>query len=296
MPAAPPTPPLAGPFRIDRIVELEGPFRPADFLFPLATEAEVLATPTARDPRFYDLDRRMLMFSFHVLLVRTPDHVILVDTCIGNDKSRPRLPEWNQRSGAFIADLAAHGLRPGDVDFVLCTHLHADHVGWNTCLRNGRWVPTFPNARYLFGRRELECLQARMQAEGGGLHHGMYTDSVLPILDAGLAHLVEDDHVIAPGVTLHPAPGHTPGSVMLRLDDGSSCAWLIGDVIHHPLQVDRPDWYSRFCEDPAGAVATRLRLLDALAESPQRIVPAHFPLPTSVRIGRTPAGYRVIAD
>ncbi len=287
---------LAGPFRIDRIIEFEGPFRSAEHLFPLATEPDVLACSTCHDPRFYDLQRKLLIMSFHALLVRTPTHTILVDTCLGNDKPRPAVPEWNARSGRFIADLAALGVRPQDIDLVLCTHLHADHIGWNTRLEKERWVPTFPRARYLFARRELDHFRSRMQAEGAGIHHGMWADSVQPILDAGLAEIVDEHQEVAPGVTLHPAPGHTPGTVMIRLFDGHSTAWLIGDVVHHPIQVDRPDWYSRFCEQPSQAVASRLKLLGELADSSALLIPAHFPTPTCVRIDRTAHGFRTVTD
>lgn len=282
---------LTGPFRIDRIIEFEGPFRSAEHLFPLANATDLSACATVQDPRFYDRQRNLLVMAFHALLVRTPTHTILVDTCLGNDKPRAAVPEWNARSGRFIADLAALGVRPQDVDLVLCTHLHADHVGWNTCLERGRWVPTFPRARYLFARRELEHFRRRMQDEGPGFHHGMWADSVQPLLDAGLAELVDEHHEVAPGVTLHPAPGHTPGTIMIRLFDGHTTAWLIGDVVHHPIQVDRPDWYSRFCEQPSLAVASRRKLLEELADSSAIMIPAHFPTPTCVRIGRTPQGF-----
>ncbi|MCU0759185.1 MAG: MBL fold metallo-hydrolase [Steroidobacteraceae bacterium] len=288
---------LDGPFRIDRLVEFEGPFRSATHLFPPATEAEVRATATARDPRFYDLERDLLVMAFHALLVRTPTHTLIVDTCLGNDKSRPKVPEWNQRSGAFLEDLTALGVRPGDVDYVLCTHLHADHVGWHTRLVDGRWVPTFPRARYLFARREIDHLRARVRQEGPMVHHGIWDDGVQPVLDAGLAVLVEDGvHEVVPGVSLHPAPGHTPGTVMVRLDDGRHVAWLIGDVVHHPIQVERPDWFSRFCDDPTGACASRGRLLELVADTDMRLIPAHFPAPTSVRIRRDASGYRLDTD
>lgn len=287
---------LAGPFRIDRLVEFEGPFRAATHLFPLATPDEVRATASWSDARFYDRASDRLIMAFHALLVRTPAATLLIDTCLGNDKPRPLVPEWNARSGAFAAGLGALGLEPRDIDFVLCTHLHADHVGWNTCLREGRWVPTFPRARYLFGRREVEHFRARLEREGEGVHHGLWRDSVQPVFDAGLAVLVGESHVVAPGVQLHPAPGHTPGCVMVRLDDGHAVAWLIGDVVHHPMQVERPDWYSRFCEDPAGAVDSRLRLFEAVADSSQRIIPAHFPAPTSMRIARDDRRFRLLTN
>lgn len=287
---------LRGPFRIDRIVEFEGPFRAATHLFPLATPTEVRATASYADPRFYDRQQDLLVMAFHALLVRTPDCTILVDTCLGNDKPRPNVPEWNQRSGSFIADLAAIGVQPEDVDVVLCTHLHADHVGWHTRLLDGRWVPTFPRARHLFARRELEHLRQRVEREGAMVHHGIWADSVLPVLDAGLAELVEDGHQVTPGVTLHAAPGHTPGTVMVRLDDGRDVSFLIGDVVHHPIQVERTDWYSRFCEDPAGACASRERLLELVTDSQMRLIPAHFPAPTSIRITRCTGGYSVLTD
>jgi len=287
---------LVGAFRVDRLIEFEGPFRAATHLFPPATLEEVHATETARDARFYDRQQELLIMAFHALLVRTPDKTILVDTCLGNDKPRPNVPEWNRRSGSFLHDLASLGVRPEDVDFVLCTHLHADHVGWHTRQIDGRWVPTFPRARHLFSRVEFDYMSARVQSEGPLVHHGIWHDSVLPVVDAGLAEFVEDGHEVTPGITLHAAPGHTPGCVMIRLDDGQQVSWLIGDVVHHPIQVERPDWYSRFCDDPAGACASRGRLLELVSDTPMRLIPAHFPGPSSVRIARRGTGYRVVTD
>ena len=274
---------LPGPFSITRVVETEGPFRPPDFLLPDAVPEEFAQTTVARDPRFYDAVNNRLIMGFYALVVRTQRNVILVDTCVGNDKERPNLPDWHRRNGTFLADLAASGCPAESVTHVLCTHLHVDHVGWNTRLIGGRWVPTFPNAKYLMARKEVEHWEETRQREPG-VNHASWDDSVQPILDAGLAVIVDSDYEIEPGVRLMPAPGHTPGNVILCLDDGKSRAFLVGDTIHHPVQIERPQWSSRFCTDPAQACATRIALIERVADSGAWIMPAHFAAPTAVQI------------
>jgi glyoxylase-like metal-dependent hydrolase (beta-lactamase superfamily II) len=275
---------LPGPFAISRVVESEGPFRPPDFILPEAVPEAFAQTRTARDPRFYDAAVNKLVMGFYSLTVRTDRHVILVDTCVGNDKERPRLPEWHRRNGSFLADLAASGCPAETVTHVLCTHLHADHVGWNTRLLNGRWVPTFANAKYLMARAEVEHWQHVRATSEEPANHRSWDDSVQPILDAGQAVLVDSDYEIEPGVRLMPAPGHTPGNVILCLDDGRERAFLVGDTIHHPVQIERPAWSSRFCWDAAQARATRIAFLERVSDTGAWILPAHFAAPTAVQI------------
>ena len=239
-----------GAFTVSRVMEFEGPIFAPDFLFPDADAATIRANADWLMPSFIDPDSGRLIMSFHSYVVRTPRHTIVVDTCLGNDKHRPAREFWHMRRGSYLQDLAAMGVAPEQVDFVMCTHLHVDHVGWNTRLVDGRWVPTFPNARYVFARTELAHWQdAAASDPGEPVNHGSYQDSVLPVGEAGQAVLVENDHQIEDGIWLEGAPGHTPGNVMVRLRSGGDDAVLTGDTIQHPVQLARPDWSSRFCDD-----------------------------------------------
>jgi glyoxylase-like metal-dependent hydrolase (beta-lactamase superfamily II) len=232
--------------------------------------------------------------SFHSVLVRTPDQTILVDTCLGNHKPRPHVDLWHQRQGPYLADLAAAGVTPDDIDIVMCTHLHADHVGWNTRLENGQWVPTFPNAKYLFAEKEVDYWEQQLLTRPPEeVNHDSWADSVAPIIAAGKSVLVGAQDEIASGVSIMPAPGHTPGNVIVRLERSGEKAYLIGDSIHHPIQVDHPEWSSRFCWDAALSRETRLGILGRAADERALLVPAHFPTPTAARIRRTAAGFAI---
>lgn len=183
------------------------------------------------------------------------------------------------------------GVAPEDVDFVMCTHLHVDHVGWNTRLIDGRWVPTFPNARYLFGRRELEHWQSVAAAvPEAPVNHGSYQDSVLPVVEAGQAVLVDDGHTLDDGIWVEDAPGHTPGNTMVRLKSADANAVLTGDTIQHPLQLARPDWSSAFCDDPAQSRESRTRLIEGAADTDTLVLTGHFPDPVAGRIVSAASG------
>ena len=277
-----------GEFGLTRVIELEGPgFVPGE-LFPDATADVFEAHAGWLVPRHVDPDTGRLVMCIQTYVVRTPRHTILVDTCVGNHKPRPGRPAWHLRDGPFLADLAAAGVRPEAVDFVLCTHLHVDHVGWNTRLLDGRWVPTFPNAKYIFARREYDFWEARLReavAAGRG-KDSPFADSVLPVMEAGQAVLVDMDHEIEDGVWLEPAPGHTEGSVVINLRSGDSHAVLTGDVMHHPVQLLRPDWSSGFCEDKAQSHRTRRAIIERYAETDTLVAPAHFASPTVGHIVR----------
>lgn len=276
-----------GDFTVDRVVETQGPFAPVDFLLPQVDMARIDATAPWLRPRYLSDDDRVVM-SFHSHVIDTGRQRILVDACVGNDKERPLRPGWHRQRFGWMEALAAAGLRPEDIDVVCCTHLHADHVGWNTCLRDGRWVPTFPRARYLFGRRELAHWQAEQDealAQGRALpNHGSYSDSVLPVLEAGQADLVDDGHEIETGVWLEPAPGHTPGTVVLHARSAGRRAVFSGDILHTPVQLVDLEWNSRFCEAPALASQTRQRLVESVIDTDTVVLPAHFPDPAGGRI------------
>ncbi len=282
---------LPGPFDIQRVVESEGPFHKPDFVLPDATPEAFAACKVADDARFYDRRTNRLIMSFHSIVVRTGHSTILIDTCVGNDKERPSLPEWHLQNRPFLRTLARQGVNPQDVDYVMCTHLHADHVGWNTRLRDGRWVPTFPNAEYIFARTEAEYWQHVHDTGPENDYRRPWEDSVQPILEAGQATLVDMDHEIEAGVTLMPAPGHTPGTVILNLRQGEDQAFATGDVIHHPVQIEHPEWSSNFCNDPDQSRVTRRSFLESVADTDAYVLAAHFAAPAAVRIVGTRDGF-----
>ncbi len=243
-----------------------------------------------------DFDRGMAPIVVQSHIVRIGGATILVDTCLGEHKDRPLRPAWNRRQATgFLQKLADQGCRPEDIDIVFCTHLHADHVGWNTKLENGRWVPTFPRARYLAGGKELAHWRAAAAGDAA-VNHGCYQDSVLPVLEAGRLDTVEDGAEIAPGATIAPLPGHTPGQVGLDVRDARGPSTILcGDAIHTPLQVVQPSWSSFLCEDPAQAAATRSGLLQRARDEGALLMPGHLRGAHGMRIGaRADGGFAPI--
>jgi glyoxylase-like metal-dependent hydrolase (beta-lactamase superfamily II) len=180
----------------------------------------------------------------------------------------------------YLEELGKAGVQPEEIDFVMCTHLHIDHVGWNTRLQDGRWVPTFPNAKYIFARKEYEFWEERDRSGAEGPVPNVFDDSVLPVMEAGQAELVEMDYQFDNGLWFEPAPGHTAGNVVINLKSGDATAVLSGDVMHHPLQLARPDWSSRACEDHAQSARTRRALIERYADTPTLMCPAHFASPS----------------
>lgn len=225
-----------GDVTITRIVEIEATGGMSRII-PDATRDRVQEIPWLY-PHFADNEGRM-RGSIHSLVIDTPDRNILVDTCVGNDKERA-VPAWNKLQTKFLEDLKDRGYPIESIDTVLCTHLHIDHVGWNTRLVDGKWVPTFPHARYLFGEKEFEHW-TRTEPEGSAQSLIM-ADSVMPIVDAGLHTLVSQDAQICPEVSLIPSPGHTPGHVSVLIESKGESALITGDFLHHPCQMAHPEW------------------------------------------------------
>ena len=269
-----------GELEIHRAIESEVPIFDTFTFFPDATREVVEANKDWLMPRYIDPKTIEVILCIQSYVIKTSHHTILVDTCVGNHKSRPARPSWHMQNSPFIEELASVGVHPEEVDFVLCTHLHVDHVGWNTKLLDGRWVPTFPNAKYIFSRNEFELWAARYEKGETVPVPLVYEDSVLPNVEAGQAIIVEDTHQIDDGMWLEPAPGHTPGHVMLNLKSGEETALMSGDVIHHPLQLIRPEWSSRACEDPHLSAVSRTKMLERVADTNTLLCPAHFGSPT----------------
>jgi len=279
-----------------KVPDLEWHAREVGFLLRGVSAEAFAGTRTSRDGRFVNLSTGQLVMSFHSYLIDTPAGLLLVDTCVGNHKERPLLPEWHRREGAYLERLAAAGAQPADIAFVCCTHLHADHVGWNTRLANGRFVPAFPRARYLFAAEELAYWEGFHAADPGNIYRQAWEDSVLPVLEAGLVDRVAGDHSPCAGVRFRPAPGHTPGNIVIELDDGRRRAVMSGDVIHHPVQIERWEWSSSFDLDPDQAQVTRHALLEQLADTGTTLLPAHFAGPTAVRVSREGDGFFYSVD
>jgi len=235
-------------------------------------------------PDFFDEAVGDLGSYIQTYVVRSPERTVLIDTCVGNNKPRQGAPAWHLRRGTYLDDLQRAGVAPEQVDLVVCTHLHADHVGWNTRLVDGRWVPTFPNASYLFVGEEWEYWRWERDE--------CITDSVIPVVERGLARLVESDHMIDRWLRLDPMPGHTPGHVAIRLRTSTGEAVFSGDLMHRTVQVAEPQWSSRFCCDPKRAALTRREFVEGHADTGVLVLAAHFPRPGC--IVRAGGSYRFV--
>jgi glyoxylase-like metal-dependent hydrolase (beta-lactamase superfamily II) len=283
-----------GATTLDRVVEIEGSMMPPFEIFGDCTQAHLEQNRHWLVPRFQSAETGLLVLTIQSFLIRQAGLTILVDSCGGNDKERVR-PHFHRQKRPWLDTLRAAGAAPEDIDVVLCTHLHVDHVGWNTRLENGRWVPTFPNARYLIAQREWDYWRnagpAALQRTGDFI-----TDSVLPIIESGQADMIGDEHAIRSDISIEPAHGHTPGQKMLRLSGGTREALLTADMIHHPLQLRYPEWSTNFCVDPDEARRTRMSFLEANAGSGRLVFPTHFPNPTGGTIERDGSAYRFVFD
>ncbi len=283
-----------GPHAVWRIQEWEGPFAPPGDLFAEFDNKAFTAEVESFSPAYY---AEGYIYAFlQSWLIDTGEHRVLVDTGAGNDKQRPGIPVFGNLATDYLEQLAQTGFSVEDIDIVVNTHLHIDHVGWNTVLESQQWRPTFPNAKYILPRVDREtwdpALDSYAQLRGKEVNTGVFEDSVQPILDAGQAVLVGPGEEILPGMVMIDTPGHTPGHMMLEVCAGEECALFTGDILHHPMQILRPDWNSVYCEDRARAVQTRQMVLERAVTKAARIVPAHFGGSHSVFIDRCGGGYR----
>ena len=276
-----------GSVTVTRVVELETPV-PYDPVHPFLREAtpERLREMPWLYPHFVT-EEGHLKLSIHALVVKAPGLTLVVDTCVGNDKPRTLMGGVALQT-AFLESLSAAGVTPESVDAVVCTHLHVDHVGWNTRLQDGCWVPTFPNARYLIGRREYE----HWSGEGDSEQQTILADSVKPIFDAGLATLVEMDHRISPEISLTPTPGHTPGHVSVLIESQGERALITGDMLHHPCQFGHPEWSPPFDSDAHAGAAMRRSVMERVAGEPVLVIGTHFAAPTAGHVVRDGGAFR----
>ena len=282
-----------GDVEIWRVLESVTRFAPLEKFFPdldpdlLARERHLLEPHGLRWDG--ETGQDWILLPVQSFLLRTPRNLILVDACVGNDKTLERLPFWDQmRSDRFMAALAAAGAAPGDVSHVLCTHLHVDHVGWTTRMDGGRWVPTFPNARVLATQADLDHARAGWERRPDGTGGMIWRQSIAPLLEAGCLDVVAPDAEIDPSVRLRPSPGHTPGHVSVEIAAPQQPAAsavaaggaITGDLIHSPLQVFAPAMSPSVDHDPELSAATRRAFLREAADSGRLVLGSHFPLPS----------------
>lgn len=279
-----------GDITIHRLVEMEprsGNRHAQEFLPGLTPELLAENRHWMRPASLDENDRIILCMQSY--LVQTPHHLVLVDSCLGNDKNRPAHPRYHMKSDTRWMDaLAGAGFAVEDIDIVLCTHLHVDHVGWNTRLADGRWVPTFPNARYLFSARELAFWSER-HAEAP---IPWIEDSVLPVVAAQRVDLVRSDHALDDHVRLIPTPGHTVDHFAVELGPKAADAVITGDLIHTPIQARYPELRMRIDHDPAQAATTRRAFLERFCDTPTLCCFAHFPSPSAGHVRRWGDGFR----
>jgi glyoxylase-like metal-dependent hydrolase (beta-lactamase superfamily II) len=221
----------------------------------------------------------MMLISFQCFVLRSRGKSVMIDTCIGSDRKREYDVFCNLHT-TFLEDLTAAGFPPEKIDTVLCTHLHFDHVGWNTKLVNGQWVPTFPQARYLFGKQEFDHWM-HLKATGGYHDFEHLHDSIDPILAAGLADFIGPGHQVTDEVSLFPTPGHTPGHVSVLIRSGGQEAIITGDMMHHPIQLIEPERQANFDMDKAQGARTRREFVDRVADQNVLVIGSHFTDPTS---------------
>ncbi|MFY0634321.1 MAG: MBL fold metallo-hydrolase [Vannielia sp.] len=282
---------------IEKVTDFDPFVLPASVLLPGHDLKAMQGEAASLEPLHVDFEADNLLLSLHSFLLRVGGLTILIDSCVGEHKHRPRRADWHdRRETGYLERLARAGVAPEDVDVVMCTHLHADHVGWNTRLENGRWVPTFPRARYLVGEAELAHWLAEESAHPGTHNHGAFTDSVEPLLEAGLVERVSEGFSLGNGLNIFSCAGHSPGQIGLDLDGGSAGrARFCGDALHSPVHVFRPEWSTAFCHAPEEAASTRRALISEAAEGGTLLLPAHLRgsmAMTITRDGGSPSGYR----
>ncbi|WP_328643360.1 MBL fold metallo-hydrolase [Streptomyces canus] len=269
---------VLGDVEVIRVVEWQGAFAPARGLVPESGAQVWKDNEDWLAPDHWEPDSDRAVVALQTWVLRSGGRTVLVDTGVGNGRERPGSAKFHHWQGDFLGRLARAGVRPDDVDVVVNTHVHGDHVGWNTIGVDGGWAPTFPNARYLIPAAD-DFHFGPDNSYGNGLREDdrlIYEDSIMPVHRAGQTVLWDGTHRIDEHLTLESAPGHTPGSSVLRLASGSDRAVFVGDLLHSPVQILTPSCNSCFCLDAEQAVASRRRILQRAADEGELVVPAHF--------------------
>lgn len=287
-----------GAVKVTKVVESESLFD-IPTMFPKASAGEIRRLDWLK-PHFVTDDWQGRM-SIHGLVVETPSLCIMVDTCIGNDRDRLAYETSNNLHTAFLEDLKAAGYRREDIDVVLCTHLHFDHVGWNTMLQGGKWVPTFPNARYLFNTAEYEHWKNTQDDATEDMflnvQKNVFLDSIVPVVEAGLVDLVDENHRVCDEVWFEPTPGHSPGHVCVRISSQGQQGFITGDMVHHPFQFANAEWSMASVDyDSDAASATRARVYADVADKPVLVIGTHFAGATAGKVSRDGVSYRFDAE
>ena len=268
-------------------------FRAMEF-FPALTKELFEENRSWLVPDFIDPSNDGLVLCIQGFVIKTPHHNILIDTCVGNHKPRPARPFWNMLNhDRFEKGLAATGLTVNDIDYVMCTHLHGDHVGWNTRLDNGRWVPTFPNARYVMSDRELVYWTGREKDNAASCP--WITDLVLPIIAAKREQIVKSDFAFNEQVRFVPSPGHTIDHFSVLVGPAGADVLITGDMIYSPIQGRYPEFGMMSDYDSKQAGQTRRKIFDRFCEEPTVMCATHFPQPSTGRVRRWGDGYKFVA-
>ena len=270
-----------GDVTITSIVERDGPWRKPETMFPAYDAAVAAEHFKTMEPEVFDHASGRMVITYQTFVVRTPKHTILVDTCTGEDKGYPAPMDFDKTP--WLDGFKAAGLSFDKIDYVFCTHLHIDHCGWNTVLRDGRWVPTFPKAKYVFHKREYAAWEEATK-RGDNPPGNVWRFNCEPIVAAGQALLVDDDYMLDDTVWLSPTPGHSPCHCCVNIKSGGQRAVVTGDMMHHALQCREPDWSTIFDWDAREAATSRRRFLGEVAGTGAFVLPIHFPNPTVGRV------------
>jgi glyoxylase-like metal-dependent hydrolase (beta-lactamase superfamily II) len=268
---------IIGDVTITSIVERDGPWRKPEDMFPTYDPVIGRRHLAELGPVVFDSASGKMVITYQTFLVRTPKHTILIDTCTGEDKGYAAPMDFPKQP--WLDNFHAAGLRFESIDYVFCTHLHIDHTGWNTMLRGGRWVPTFPNAKYIFHKTEYAYWEAATE-RGANPPGNVWSFNCRPIVEAGQALLVDDTFQLDDTLSLTPTPGHSPGHCCVNIRSRGQHAVVTGDMMHHALQCREPDWSTIFDTDREQAAQSRRRFLGQVADTSTLLLPIHFPSPT----------------